>query len=371
MPKRTTTRDQDGIYRRPDSPFWWASWTDSGGKTPRRSTGIRVADDPRGIEAKRARARMMSEAATVPQGPTPPAMRTWDDLIEQYLDGPCARKAPATRLREENALKNLFPAFTGKDLDALGGAEIRAYIAGRRERGDRDGTIAREIAMMSAVTNWAIVELEWSIPNPWQKRKPKAGEPRGRWLKKEEAARLLDAAETMAREDARAGHLPDFVRLALYTGMRTGEVLGLEWLRVDLEQGLIHFGAGDQKSRKVGSIPINQQARLAILSRLRARRRDTPWLFAHADGTRIKDVKKSFASAAQRAGLEDVHPHDLRRTFGSWLAQAGVPIQQISKLMRHSGIEITHRVYAHLSPTTLADAAAVLDRDAPRLLAVK
>jgi integrase len=62
------------------------------------------------------------------------------------------------------------------------------------------------------------------------------------------------------------------------------------------------------------------------------------------------------------AELNDVHPHDLRRTFGSWLVQAGVGIERVSALLRHGDVSITARVYAHLRPDDLADAAAILDR---------
>ncbi|WP_217994913.1 tyrosine-type recombinase/integrase [Methylogaea oryzae] len=81
----------------------------------------------------------------------------------------------------------------------------------------------------------------------------------------------------------------------------------------------------------------------------------------HKEGERIASIKKGFASAVKAAGLDDVHPHDLRRTFGSWLVQAGVPIQAVSSLLRHSDIRITDRVYAHLSPVTLKSAVDVLD----------
>ncbi len=76
----------------------------------------------------------------------------------------------------------------------------------------------------------------------------------------------------------------------------------------------------------------------------------------------IASVKKGFALAVQRAGLEDVHPHDLRCTFGSWLVLAGVDIRRVSELMRHSDIPVTARVYAHRAPGDLADAVEVLDR---------
>ncbi len=73
-------------------------------------------------------------------------------------------------------------------------------------------------------------------------------------------------------------------------------------------------------------------------------------------------MKKGFALAVQRAGLEDVHPHDLRRTFGNWLVQAGLDIRRVSELLRHADIRVTGRVYAHIAPGDLADAVEVLDR---------
>jgi integrase len=76
---------------------------------------------------------------------------------------------------------------------------------------------------------------------------------------------------------------------------------------------------------------------------------------------RIASIKKAFANAVEQADLKDVHPHDLRRTCGSWLVQAGVPIQTVSKLLRHSDIRVTDQVYAHLAPTTVRAAVEVLN----------
>lgn len=79
-------------------------------------------------------------------------------------------------------------------------------------------------------------------------------------------------------------------------------------------------------------------------------------------GDRIASVKKGFAACVRDADLVDVHPHDLRRTCGSWLVQAGVGIDRVSELLRDSDVAITARVYAHLRPSDLADAIAILDR---------
>lgn len=142
-------------------------------------------------------------------------------------------------------------------------------------------------------------------------------------------------------------------------------MLGLEWSRVDRQANLIYLGAEHQKNGKVGSVPLNQEARAAIASRARFRAQHCPearWVFCTRKGGRIASVKKGFALAAERAGLKDVHPHDLRRTFGSWLVQSGVDIRRVSDLMRHSDIRVTARVYAHLAPGDLVAAVEVLDR---------
>ena len=127
---------------------------------------------------------------------------------------------------------------------------------------------------------------------------------------------------------------------------------------------LIYLGANDQKNGKLGSVPLNQVAREAILSRAQfcaEHSPDTPWVFCRKNGTRIASIKTGFRHAVERAGLENVHPHDLRRTFGSWLVQAGVDIRRVSELMRHSDIKVTASVYAHLAPGDLMTAVAVLD----------
>jgi integrase len=363
MPKRTTRkRDQDGIFERPDSPFWWATWTDAHGRTVRRSTHVRREDDPRKERAKALRAQWVVEAAEERErGPKPrkAAGPTFDELMVAYLDGPSLDKR--SHERDLYSFKQLAPTFQGRELVDLTGADARGYIAQRQAAGISAATINKEIGLFSAALNWARSDLEWKVPNPFQSRRLAEPPGRDRWLTQDEAAALIHAAENLPR----AGHLADFIRIGLYTGLRPGEILSLEWRRVDLSRNLILFGADNQKNGKAGSVPVNAKAREAILARARFRATwcpASPWVFADREGNRIASVKKSFHAARDKAGLgKDVTPHTLRRTFGSWLAQAGQPIQAISALLRHSDIRVTDRVYAHLSPDSLRETAAVLD----------
>jgi integrase len=359
MPRKRK-RDQDGIFVRPDSPYWWASFTDGRGKSARRSTGVRRDQDPGQVKAKAIRAQWALEAETQrKEGPAPELQgHTFDELMLAYL----GQVTPTKRAEERDkfSAKRLFPVFTGRVLETLSVSDARAYVAQRKKEGIQPGTINKEVGLFSAALNWARRELEWDVPNPFQGRRQKEPAGRNRWLMRDEAAALIKAAE----EAIRAPHLVDFVRLGLNTGMRPGEMLNLEWSRVDLGANLVYLGSDDQKSGRVGSVPLNKAARKTILSRARFRAEhcpDSPWVFCNKKGKRIASVKKGFKLAVDRAKLEDVHPHDLRRTFGSWLVQAGVDIRRVSELMRHSDIRITAQVYAHLAPEDLADAVSVLD----------
>jgi integrase len=112
-------------------------------------------------------------------------------------------------------------------------------------------------------------------------------------------------------------------------------------------------------------VPLNREAKAALLAQANRRAQiapSSPWVFCRGDGSRIVNVKKGFAAVVQRAGLKDVHPHDLRRTFGSWLIQQGVGIERVCDLMRHSDISVTYSVYAYLRLDDLTEAVSVLDR---------
>jgi integrase len=357
MPRKQK-RDQDGIHERDRSPFWWASTPNGRGGSTRRSTGVRLTDDPDG---KKARAIRAGWIATEPRVGTHPGRGpTFDELVLAALAERQARSCDPGR--DRSAFRPLVATFTGRCLAEIGGAEVRGYIAIRQTAGVGPAAINKEIGRMSAAVEWARKHLDWDLQNPWKTRRLPEPAGRARWLSQEEAALLLAAAD---RRAARWPWIAAFIRLCLATGLRPGEALGLTWERVDLTRRLIQFHGEDQKSGKGGTIPMNEGARTVLLERARFRATwcpASPWVFCRRDGSQVASVKRGFAGCVAEAGLTDVHPHDLRRTFGSWLVQAGVGIERVSRLLRHADVSITAKVYAHLRPSDLADAAAVLDR---------
>lgn len=178
---------------------------------------------------------------------------------------------------------------------------------------------------------------------------------RDRWLKPAEVARLMDAVRTLGQgedEDDAGPYFRAFVPLALLTGMRKGELLGLRWENVDLDRGEVQL-----PNTKAGRPQRRQLSRPAVeILRFLPREQDNPHVFpGRMSGTHRKDYKREWDAVREKAGLTDCTFHDLRRTAGSHLAQAGVPLQVIQEILGHQSPAIT-RVYARLSRENERDA---------------
>ncbi len=260
------------------------------------------------------------------------------------------------------AVRRLKEVFAGRMLGNLKRADISAYIAKRKKDGIANATINRELDAFSAAINYARKRWDWDIPNPVQGMSLKEPEGRLRWITRAESEALMRVAE----QEPKAVFLADFIRLALNTGCRKGELLGLEWARVDLrvDAPRIRLEGTHTKNGKRRFVPLNEDARRALLNLARFRAEHcpaSPWVFSHPSGKRVLDLHTGFRTACNKVGITDFRIHDLRHTFASWLVQGGVPLLEVSKLLGHSSIEMTMR-YAHLSPDNLTAAVAVLDR---------
>jgi integrase len=126
--------------------------------------------------------------------------------------------------------------------------------------------------------------------------------------------------------------------------MRKGEMLGLEWRRVDLKANLVYLGAEHTKAGKRRSVPLNAEARSALLSRAKYCPA-SPWVFTNRKGERIESIKTSISSACQNAGIEDFTVHDLRHTCAAWLVSAGASLIEVRDLLGHSTIRMTERLH--------------------------
>lgn len=338
-------------YKREDSGVWWVSFIDQNGQRIRRSTETTDRKEAEALEAK-----WKLEAYRARQWGEQPS-HTFDDLMLGYLTATAGERRSEATVRLH--VRRLRQTFGGKEMERLAGTDIAAYIRKRKGEGVSSTTVNREMEVLSAAINYAKREWEWNLPNPVQGRMLKEPEGRLRWLTHAEAEALIRAAET----EPLAPHLPPLLKLALHTGMRRGEMLGLEWRRVDLHAGLLYLEGVHTKAGKRRTVPLNAIAREAIMIRTKFRAEHcpgSPWVFSNDTGEHIACIKRSFATACRKAGISDFRFHDLRHTCAAWLVQLGVPLTQVRDVLGHSTIKMTER-YAHLAPENVRAALTLLE----------
>lgn len=341
-------------YRRKDSPVWWASYVDQSGRRVRRSTGTTERAEAVALEAK-----WKLEAYRAQHWEEQPS-RSFEELMVAYLKATAGDRRPRSEEAVRMHVRRLRAHFDGQVMDSLSAADVGTYVRARKDDGVSNSTINRELEVLAAAITYAVREWEWRLPNPVAGRMLKEPQGRLRWLTRAQAAALLRAAEAA---EGKAPHLAPLITLALHTGMRRGELLGLEWSRVDLAAQQIYLEADHTKTARRRTVPLNATARGAILQQARFRAAhcpDSPWVFATRQGARIASVKTAFNHACERAGIEDFRFHDLRHTCAAWLVQAGVPLTEVRDVLGHSTIKMTER-YAHLAPENTRAALARLE----------
>jgi integrase len=156
------------------------------------------------------------------------------------------------------------------------------------------------------------------------------------------------------REGDLLDHIRPLVLLALNTGLRRGELLGLTWGSVNFSAKLLTVTAATAKSGHTRRIPLNVEA----LSTLTAwhERRGKPaaeaLVFPGHDGERMTRIDTAWGTLMKTAGLKNFRLHDCRHHFASRLVQAGVDLYTVKELLGHSEIAMTEK-YSHLAPDNL------------------
>ncbi|MHC4269346.1 MAG: tyrosine-type recombinase/integrase [Planctomycetota bacterium] len=169
--------------------------------------------------------------------------------------------------------------------------------------------------------------------------------------------RFLTVEESQTLIDCCLPHLKPIVTVALHTGMRRGEILGLKWEHVDLRHGFILLDNTKNGERR--EIPINTT--LEYIFKEIPHSIESVYVFAGKKGKPLTDIRKGFHAALRKAGISDFRFHDLRHTFASHLVMAGIDLTSVKELLGHKDIKMTLR-YSHLAPGHKRKAVQVLDR---------
>jgi len=315
------------------------------GREYRRSTLFRDRN-----AAERRAAEIELEIRKEAMGWTPPPVVTFKQWVERYRRSYGLRKR--SERRDLQILAHVSPLWDKRPIDAITRSECVAYIHRRENEGAKAWTVAREMGFLKALFN-AAIEDELLGKNPWTGIKRPRTEARTRVLTIDEQAKLL------AKANEEYGRL---VTVALGTGLRESELLGLRPQDIDADAGLIRVRAETAKGRKSRTVPIVAVVKQA-LEQQQAVRRCGPG--DHLWTQRKNTVWKYVSDAAKRAKIPPLCVHDLRRTFGTRCAVAGMPLPQLQKIMGHASAEMTMRYYVHVQEAELQRALGRVELGLP------
>jgi integrase len=333
-----------GLYRRKNSRYWWVNLRLPNGRRLCQSTGCIGR-----AEAEVFVASLRSALQDGSEHPSPHSF-AWPQAVVRYLEE-CAEKKSLHDDRDH--LKKLEPYLRSQRLEAIDMNALQLFIRNRKEMdGVSNATVNRALEIVRRILNLAHQDWRWirAVPKLRMLREPRR---RVRFLRREEARRLLDALPT---------HMKPIVRFALATGCRAGEIFGLEWNRVDLVRKVAWLDHGATKSGEGRGIPLNADALAALQSTLGQHPR---WCFTFA-ARRIQKSSTAWDRARRRAGIEDFRFHDLRHTWASWHVQSGTSLPELMELGGWKSYEMVLR-YAHLAPEKLSSVASRIEWQAPRI----
>lgn len=311
------------------------TWDDEQGVRRRYNLGTDDAKEA----ARRAPARYV--ALTRPVGTTIAA------LWEGYRIDKAGRPIAETMKYTWKAIEPWFGSIEAVDITT---ADCRAYVAGRRKAGKSDGTTHTELGHLRSVLVWAWKER--IIPHAPHIERPAKPEPKDGYITKDEAARMMEAAN--------APHIALAIMLMIGTGARSEAALQLTWDRVDFARGIIHLRNPFDKAKRKGraSVPMNDKLRAALSA---AHKGAMSLYVIEWAGGPVKSIRKGIKSAGETIGRPDVSPHMLRHSAAVWLAEDGHSMDEIAQFLGHDNPHITYRVYARFSPGHLRKLASSLE----------
>ncbi|MEA4857079.1 MAG: tyrosine-type recombinase/integrase [Solidesulfovibrio sp.] len=298
------------------------------------------------------------------------------ELATRYLEW---AKRNKTSWKEDEYLlrKRILPLFADRPAATITRTDVEAFRDSLADTGRLSPmTIKHHLVVLRRVYNWASATPVTDEPDRmlFEGRNPVVGirmplidNERIRFLTREEADRLLEAATERLPE------LHDIILLALLTGMRRQEVLGLTWQDVDMVNRLITIPAGLTRTKRSRKVFLDDE--MSAMLQLRREHAQTPFVFPGlSHGHRGEDqVTRQFDALVNAIGLNDgvtdakhkVVFHTLRHTFASWLAQAGADMHHLMELTGHKSLSMLQR-YAHLMPERTRAVASLVSRRASR-----
>jgi len=333
------------LHWREDRGAFYIVWTVNG-RSRKHATGTSDREQAEAVFAEWLQVRRRQT------GPSDPAKTLVTDILNDYAieRGPKVI-GQETMARAIETLARLWEGKTVAEVPSL----VDAYV---KRRNRAAGTVRRELGVLQAAINHS--HKRGKLTRTVSVELPPTPPSKERWMTRQEAAKLLRA--TCFDPKARL-YMPLFILIGLYTGRRKEAILSLRWPQIDLGRCLIDLrkpGEVETKKRR-GRVPIPPQL-IPHLRRARLRGSDLGPVL-HISGRPIQNIRKGFAAACRRVGIEGVTPHTLRHTAATWLMQNGVSLTVASEYLSMSEATL-RRVYWHHHPDYMREAAEAIGRRA-------
>lgn len=263
---------------------------------------------------------------------------TLDELHAIYME----KHAIPRNRKPQNALSNyrLYLSVWGnKKLSDINRRDVQHRIA----------ELAKDISPATANIALALLRTMYNRAIDWElfaDKNPTLGiakypeKSRDRFLYGDELQRFLKVVSELENETMR-----DFFMLLLATGARKSNVLAMRWKDINLHEKI--WRVPDTKNGEPYQVALASPAKEILERRFNARVDE--WVFPAASKSgHLQEPKKAWAAILKKAQIENLRMHDLRRTFGSFMAAQGASLQMIGKALGHKSQEAT-LVYARLN----------------------
>lgn len=355
-----------GVRVRQKDGSWWIFIQHQGKRKAKKIGDKKTAE----AVAKQLSARLALgvEALRQPESPTVAEYaREWLNTYAAVYTKPRTAEFYETMLR-----LHVIPTLGSSRLAELSRKDVQKLIADRAALGLAKNTLQGIVATLKAMYNYAIDQAV-NATNPAARlgRFVRGRtEHEGRTLDAytaEELRLLLEFAHRVYTDEA------DFIATKAWTGMRIGEVLGLQYPDIDCRGCFIEIRrtvARRKTGVQITSPKSSRQRKIAIpraLAEQLATRRDIVatqaalagkelplWVFPNRAG-QVKDAsnfeRRTWYPLLDKAGLRHLPPHALRHTYASILIQQGISLAFIQKQLGHASIQTTVDIYGHLVPT--------------------
>ena len=263
------------------------------------------------------------------------------------------------RAQRQSVLRKALPMLGGLQTSQVREVDI-ARLRDALSQRFAAGTVRNVLASLSIVFSWAMKQ-GLAPHNPCRGVERPTAEQRLDYLSREEVRRLLSTTASATTDQGRMQHVA--VSLALYTGMRKGELFGLRWIDLDVETRRLTVARSYRSSPKSGKarhlrLPTEL---VPLLREWRGKCPDSPDGLVLPCGLTAGQMARSDAMLGlpqllKAAGIRDIARcwHALRHTFASHFIMSGGNILTLSKILGHRDVKVT-MLYAHLAPDFLGD----------------